>query len=189
MKNSFSKEKRKQNRKKFRFREGISEYLKELEKKNSLTKQEKKHYTKKIKKAEAFLKNSKEDLNRLEKHQYHDNDDLEYKGIRQIENLFDEINEDYYKPIKTKGAFNNNYIEYESRGDKDKRLSVREYLYMIIPYLENMIRNYKAPIRDSNGVIIEDDLSGEWKIQLTMRINFVSSLDPGKKSYNGLKKW
>ena len=97
-----------------------------------------------------------------------------------MENLFNEINEDYYKSIKTKGAFNNNYIEYESRGDKDKRLSVREYLYMIIPYLENMINNYKAPIRDSNGVIIEDDLSREWKIQLTMQINFFLSLDPGK---------
>ena len=84
------------------------------------------------------------------------------------------------KPIKTKDAFNNNYIEYESRGDKDKRLSVREYLYMIMPYLENMINNHKAPIRDSNSIIIKDDLSGEWKIQLTMRINFVPSLDPRK---------
>ena len=54
------------------------------------------------------------DFNRLEKHRCHDNDDLDYKGIRQIENLFNEINDDYYKPIKTKGAFNNNYIEYES---------------------------------------------------------------------------
>ena len=35
-----------------------------------------------------------------------------------IENLFGEFNnEDYYEPIKTKDAFNNNYIEYESRGD------------------------------------------------------------------------
>ena len=49
-------------------------------------------------------------------HHYRDNDDPDYKGIRQIENLFDEINEDCYKPIKTKCAFNNNYIEYESRG-------------------------------------------------------------------------
>ena len=125
-KNRFSKEKIKKIRKKFRFREGIDERLKELEKKNSLTEQEireKKHYIKKLKKTEEFLKKLKEeDLNRLEKHQYHDNDDLEYKGIRQIENLFDEINEDYYKPIKTKGAFNNNYIEYESRGDKNKNL-------------------------------------------------------------------
>ena len=45
---------------------------------------------------------------------------------------------------------------------------------MIMPYLENMINNHKATIRDSN------DFSGEWKIQLTMRINFVSSLDAEK---------
>ena len=41
-----------------------------------------------------------------------------------------------------------------------------------------MINNHKAHIKDANGVIIEDDLSGEWKIQLTMQINFISSLDP-----------
>ena len=127
-----------------------------------------------MKKFEEFLKKLEEDINRLEKHQYRNNKDLDYKGIRQIENLFDETNEDYYKPIKTKGAFNNNYIEYESRGDKDKRLSIKEYLYMIMPYLEKMINNHKATIRDFN------DLSGEWKIQLTMRINFVSSLDTEK---------
>ena len=45
-------------------------------------------------------------------------------------------------------------------------------------YLRDMINNHKTPIKDSNGIIIEDDLSGEWKIQLTMQINFVSSLDP-----------
>ena len=43
-----------------------------------------------------------------------------------------------------------------------------------MPYLKNMINNHKATIRDSNN------LSGEWKIQLTVRINFVSSLDPEK---------
>ena len=35
-----------------------------------------------------------------------------------------------------------------------------------------MINNLKAP----NDIIIEDDLSGEWKIQLTMQIAFISSL-------------
>ena len=49
-----------------------------------------------------------------------------------------------------------------------------------MPYLEDMINNHKAPVRDSNGIITEDNLSGEWKIQLTMRINFIFSLDPGK---------
>ena len=51
---------------------------------------------------------------------------------------------------------------------------------MIMPYLKDIINNHESPIRDCNSIIIKDDLSGEWKIQLTMRINFVSSLDPGK---------
>ena len=117
-----------------------------------------------MKKVEKLLKKLKEeDLNRLEKHQYNDNDDLDYKGTRQIENLFDKINENYYKPIKTKGAFNNNYMEYESRGDKDKNLSPKDYLDIIRPYLRDMVNNHKT--------------HGEWKIQLTMQITFISSLD------------
>ena len=39
-------------------------------------------------------------LNKKEKYKYHDRDDLDYLGIRDIENLFDtDNNEDYYKPI------------------------------------------------------------------------------------------
>ena len=34
-------------------------------------------------------------------------------------------NEDYYKPIKTNSAFNGNYIEYQSKGDRDKNLSIK----------------------------------------------------------------
>ena len=50
---------------------------------------------------------------------YYDYDDIEYKGKRNIKDLFDlSIDKDYYKPIITKGAFNNNYIQYESKGDK-----------------------------------------------------------------------
>ena len=83
-----------------------------------------------------------------------------------MENLFEEINEDYYKPIKTKGAFNNNYMEYESRGDKDKNVSINDYFDIIKPFLRDMINNHKT--------------HGEWKIQLIMRINFISSLDTGE---------
>ena len=67
------------------------------------------------------LKKIKKSLESLKK--YHDKDDQDYQGIRFIENLFNKIDEDYYKPVKTKEPFNNNYIEYESRGDKDKKLS------------------------------------------------------------------
>ena len=119
-----------------------------------------------LQKSQKYFKKLKEDLNRLEKHQYNDNEDLDYKGIRQIENLFDKIDEDYYKPIKTNGAFNDNYMEYESRGDKDRNLSLEDYLNIIRPFLKDMINNHKA--------------HGEWKIQLIMRINFISSLDTNK---------
>ena len=106
------------------FVESIDKYLKELiNYQNSLTKQEKqekKRYPKNLKRVEEYLKKLTEDLNKLEKYQY--NEDLDYKGIRQIENLFDKIDEeDYYKPIKTFENFDNEYIEYESRGDKDKK--------------------------------------------------------------------
>ena len=109
MRNNFSKEKTKEIRKKIHKKEKIDECFSKQEKKNE-TKQEerdkkqeepeKKHYTKELKKVEEFLKKLEEDINRLEKNCYRDNNDLDYKGIRQIENLFGEINEDYYKPIK-----------------------------------------------------------------------------------------
>ena len=53
---------------------------------------------------------------------------MEYKGIRDIRDLFDEIDEDYFKPIKTRVAFDGSYTEYESKGDKKrqrKKLSMR----------------------------------------------------------------
>ena len=42
--------------------------------------------------------------------------------------MLNKSEKDYYKPIKTKSAFNDNYIEYESKGDKDKNLSPRDIL-------------------------------------------------------------
>ena len=52
-----------------------------------------------------------------------------------MENLFDEASEeDYYKPILVKSSFNGNYKYYESRGDKEKRLSVRQYPNKITPH-------------------------------------------------------
>ena len=73
--------------------------------------------------------------------------------------MFDlSISEDYFKPIIVKSAFNNNYIQYESRGDKI--LTIEEYLNMIEPYLVDITNDYKN--------------KGEWKIQLTTAINFIS---------------
>ena len=55
---------------------------------------------------------------------YYDYDDVEYKEIRNVENLFNQTtDEDFYKPIRTISVFDNKiyYIEYESRGDKDQK--------------------------------------------------------------------
>ena len=111
-----------------------------------------------IKEAEKNLLELEKSLYNLKK--YYDNDDnIKYNGISDIGNLSGEVDEDYYKPIKTKSAFNGNYIEYENKGDKDKNLLPKEY-FDIRPYLRDMINNYKT--------------RREWKIQLTMRINFIS---------------
>ena len=72
------------------------------------------------------------------------------------------IDEDYYKPILVKSGYNNNYVEYESKGDRI--LTIQEYLNSIEKYLRELTNYYKN--------------KGEWKIQLTAEINFIS-LKPG----------
>ena len=110
-------------------------------------------------------------LDKKEKYKYHDRDDFDYHGIRDIENLFDNVNDnDYYKPSLVKSSFKVNYKYYESRGDKDKKLSVEQYLDMIKPYLSDLINENKAIENNSN----------EWKIQINMHVNFVSSNDTGE---------
>ena len=84
-------------------------------------------------------------LDKKEKYQHQDRDDLDYYGIKDIENLFDSVDiDDYYKPILIKSSFKNNYKIYESKGDKNKNLSVKQYLYMIIPYLSDLINIQKT---------------------------------------------
>ena len=57
--------------------------------------------------------------------------------------MYNDIDDDYYKPIKTYEAFGNSYAEYQSEGDKDKNLSIKEYLYMVEPYLNHIINDHK----------------------------------------------
>ena len=77
--------------------------------------------------------------------------------------MYDDIDEDYYKPIRTSNAFSSNYIEYESNGDKGKTLSIEEYFDEIRPYLNSLIDSYRT--------------QGEWKVQLSMIIKFLYSKD------------
>ena len=135
--------------------------------------------TPKIKNTEKNLFELEKNLSKLNK--YYDYDDIEYKGIRDVGNLFDlSIDEDYYKPIVTNDAFNRNYIEYESKGDKEKNLSIEEYLNMTRPYLSDKINDHKTQGEwkvHSGNTVIDYKIQGEWKIQLTIAINFISSKD------------
>ena len=103
-----------------------------------------------------YLKKLKYDLKKLQKYQ----DNITYG----LDYLFNE--EDYYKPTEVKSAFDGNYVLYESRGDKDGKLSLYEYFDKIKRHLKDMIDDYKS--------------KGEWKIQITIRIIFISFIDRNK---------
>ena len=103
-------------------REKVKKELYEIENKKNLSDKEKE-------KIDDNLLELVNKLNKKEKYRYHDRDDLDYHGIRDIENLFDaDNNEDYYKPILVKRSFNESYKYYESRRDKDKKLSIENIL-------------------------------------------------------------
>ena len=101
-----------------------------------------------IEKTKQFdSKKTNKRLNELEKkllelEKYRDHDDYEYKGIKDIKELFKlSIDEDYNKPILFKIGYNENYVQYESKGDRI--LAIREYLALIEKYLRELINHYK----------------------------------------------
>ena len=133
----------------------------------------------KIKEIERNLTELEKSLSKTKK--YYDYHDIEYKRIRNIRDMFDlSIDEDHYKPIIARGAVNSSYIQYESKGDKEKNLSIKIYLNMIKPYLSDIINDHKTRglVRyySDNKTWVEETPS-EWKIQLTMAINFIYSKD------------
>ena len=85
------------------------------------------------------------------------------KSFYDSKNNFFKQKEDNYKPVRIGNDFSSNYIEYESNEDKDKTLSIKDYLDETKPYLSDIINDHKT--------------QGEWEIHLTMAINFFSSKD------------
>ena len=98
------------------------------------------------------MNNLFKNLEKLQKYQYN--------TTYGLDNLFDE--EDY-EPKEIKSAFDGSYMLYESKGDKDAKLSIDEYFNIIKAYLKDMIDDHKA--------------RSEWKIQLIMKLIFVSFTD------------
>ena len=84
--------------------------------------------------------------------------------LSDIKNLLEhEEEKNYYKLLRVTYSWNNNNLEYESNDDRNKTLSVEEYLNKIRSYLKDIINNLKK--------------SDTWEIQLTIANNFISSVD------------
>ena len=95
----------------------------------------------------------------LEFDEYYNDDDDDFIGIENVQDLFKIL---IYKPTIVRSGYSNNYIECRSEGDK--LLTIEEYLNLIEAYLRELINDHKN--------------KGDWKIQLTAQINFIS-LRPG----------
>ena len=89
--------------------------------------------------------------------------------LRSIKKLFEyeKEEENYYKPVRVNNFWNNNYIKYESNGDKNNNLSLDEYLNKIKSYLKD--------------IIIDLQSFDTWKIQVKIEIDFISSKDNEEK--------
>ena len=141
-----------------RYRKKIKEKLCQIEIKENLSEAEKEEN-------DEYFRKLVRILNDKEKHSPYDCYDLAYYGIRDIENLFDKVSEeDYYKPILVKSSFKGNYKYYESRGDKEKGLWVRQYHNKITPHLYDLINGHRIARR-------------VWKIQISICVNCISSKD------------
>ena len=140
----------------------IREVLYKIENKERLTKTQRKRRL-------NFLIGLLKTLYNKEKYQDSDHYDLDYFGIIDLEHLFNTIDhDDYYKPILTKSAFLHNYEEYEIRGEKNKNLSLRHYLYTIRQELFELINEKK------------NSTQNEQKVPLTIAVKFKHTTDISK---------
>ena len=92
-----------------------------------------------------------------------ENEAIKNKIIRDIRNLFEHEEDDYYKSLRVGNFWTNNYIKCESNGDKNKSLSLKKNLNKIRPHLKDIINDLKK--------------SDTWKIQVKIAIDFISSKD------------
>ena len=144
-----------------KYRKEIKKKLYEIENKKNPSEAEKEEN-------DEYLRKLVRNLNDKEKYSPHDRDNFDCYGMRDIENLFYEFSkEDYYKPILVKSSFKGNYKYYESRGDKEKRLSVKQYLNKITSHLYDLINDHKIARK-------------VWKIQISMHVSFIYPKDTGE---------
>ena len=97
---------------------------------------------------EENITNDVRNLFRLEK----ETKSIKDRILRYIKNLFeDEEEENCFKPVWVNNFWNNNYIEYKSNGNKNKAVSVEEYIHKIISYLKDTLqKKWNFPLRISS---------------------------------------
>ena len=108
-----------------------------------------------LKNKKILSKESTKYLNELNKKIINLDKHEDFIGLVNVKDLYSILD---YKPILIRTEFNNNYLEYGS--ESSNSLSFTEYLDLIKPYLEDLINEKKN--------------KGEWKLQLTGKISFVS---------------
>ena len=115
-------------------RDIIRKRLEEIDKLNPSTRQKRK-----------ILEELTEIFNDLQFKRKHINsafDSCSYYGLKDLEYIFGDL-DDYYKPILAKDSFEENYQMYLCRGDKDKTMSISQYLYTVKPYVFALIDEKK----------------------------------------------
>ena len=102
-----------------KYRKEIEKELYEREKKQNLSDNEKeKIYDHLVKLANT--------LDKKEQYKHWDHDDEDYFGIKELENLFGDVDNDYYyKPVLDRSSFKKNYEYNKSRGDKEKKKIIK----------------------------------------------------------------
>ena len=91
--------------------------------------------------------------------------------IRDIKSLFEQI--DYYEPVRVGNFHSNDYIEYESKSDRNKILSIKEQLEEIKLHLKIIMNNLKKLRKTENSI--------------KTAINFISSKDIDEERVMHLK--
>ena len=113
-------------------------------------------------KKDEYLRKLVRIFNNKEKYGPGNRDNFDYDGITDIPILFGQTSEeDYCKPIFVKSS------PKVSKGDKEKILSVKQYLNKITSYLYYLINDHRIVRR-------------VWKTQIDMHVNFISCRDTGE---------
>ena len=72
-----------------------------------------------------------------------ENEAIKDNIIRNTKIFFEQQTEGYYKPVIPINFWSHNYTKHESNGDRNKALSILEYLDEIKSYLKDIMINLK----------------------------------------------